>query len=272
MGAHVHPAGHDPAVAEWILPAALLAVLIGTYLALAARRRRTMARSWSPWRTASWVTGSVLLATAISPWVADLAHTDARGHMAQHLLLGMYAPLGLVLAAPVTLLLGASSPAARRRIATFLGSGPVRVLSHPLTAGVVNVGGLYALYLTGLYAASTRSPLLHLVVSMHFVAAGTLFSWAIAGPDPARHRPGIRARVLALVAVAAAHSFLAKTLYARADELPPGSPHPPADMELAAQWMYYGGDLAELALAVALVLAASVPFAGAAARLGVARA
>jgi putative membrane protein len=47
-----------------------------------------------------------MLGLATSPPLEALAHADARGHMAQHLLLGMYAPLALVLGAPLTLLLG----------------------------------------------------------------------------------------------------------------------------------------------------------------------
>lgn len=255
MTTHLHdPAAHGaaPDVAGWLVPVVVLAVLVGAYRALAARRERALGRRWGRGRTAAWAAGSVLLALAVSPPVADLAHADARGHMVQHLLLGMYAPLGLVLGAPVTLLLGAATPAGRRRVAAVLRSVPVRVLSHPLVAGVVDMGGLYVLYLTGLYAASMSSTLLHGVVGVHFVLAGGLFAWAVAGPDPAPHRPGVRVRVVALVLAAGAHAYLATLLYARAPALPPGGGHTAAEIEQAAQWMYYGGDLAEVALAVAL--------------------
>ncbi|WP_069385950.1 cytochrome c oxidase assembly protein [Cellulosimicrobium cellulans] len=255
MTTHVHhPPAHGaaPDVVGWLVPVLVLAVLVGAYLALVARRERALGRRWGRGRTAAWAAGSALLALAVSPPVADLAHADARGHMVQHLLLGMYAPLGLVLGAPVTLLLGAATTAGRRQVAAVLRSLPVRVLSHPLVAGVVDMGGLYVLYLTGLYAASMSSTLLHGVVNVHFVLAGTLFTWAVAGPDPAPHRPGVRVRVVALVLAAGAHAYLAKLLYARAGELPPGGHHTAAEVESAAQWMYYGGDLAEVALAVAL--------------------
>lgn len=251
--AHLHNPMRDALVAEgigWLLPVVLTVVLIGGYLGMVARRRRAMGRRWSGWRTGAWVAGVVLLASGVSPLMTDLVHTDARGHMVQHLLLGMYAPLGLVLAAPVTLLLGASSTKNRRRIATVLDSFPVRVTSHPMVAGVIDMGGLYVLYLTGLYAASMHSALLHWVINIHFVLAGTLFTWAIVGPDPAPHRPGPRARLVALVLTAASHAYLAKMLYARASALPPGGGHAAAEMEQAAQVMYYGGDLAEIALAV----------------------
>ncbi|OLT54332.1 cytochrome c oxidase assembly protein [Cellulosimicrobium sp. CUA-896] len=219
VAAHGHdPVAHGavPDVVGWLVPVVVLAVLVGAYLALAARRERATGRRWGRGRTASWVAGATLLALAVSPPVATLAHGDARGHMVQHLLLGMYAPLGLVLAAPVTLLLGACSTAGRRRVTAVLGSVPVRVLTHPVVAGVVDMGGLYALYLTGLYAASTASTPLHVLVGAHFVLAGTSFTWAVAGRDPAPHRAGLRVRVGALVLAAGAHAYLAKLLYARA--------------------------------------------------------
>lgn len=257
-GAHLHdPTGHAlaPDGVAWLLPCVLAVVLVAVYLGLVAGRGRATGRRWSGWRTAAWVVGVALLASGFSPWVVDLAHADARGHMLQHLLLGMYAPLGLVLGAPVTLLLGASSTRNRRRIAHVLGSPVVRVVSHPMTAGALDMGGLYLLYLTGLYVASTSSPLLHWAVNVHVVLAGTLFTWAIAGQEAAARRPSMRVRVVALVLAAAAHACLATILYAQAPALPPGSGHAAAEMEGAAQWMYYGGDLAELALAVALFAA-----------------
>ncbi|PZR53919.1 cytochrome c oxidase assembly protein [Xylanimonas oleitrophica] len=216
------------------------------------RRRGALGRPWSGWRTAAWCAGALLLAVAVSPPLVSTAHADPAGHMVQHLLLGMYAPLGLVLAAPVTLLLGAASPAWRRRTARLLGSRPVHVLSHPVTAGLLTSGGLAVLYLTSLYAASLHRPWLHALVSVHFVASGCLFASAVAGPDPVPRRPSTATRAVVLVLTAAAHAVLAKWLYAHAGTLPPGAGHTPAATERAAQWMYYGGDVAEVLLACAL--------------------
>jgi putative membrane protein len=54
-----------------------------------------------------------------------------------------------------------------------------------------------------------------------------------------------------LLAVGAAHGVLAKTLYALP---PPGTDFTTADLHSGAQWMYYGGDVVEAALAVVLGL------------------
>lgn len=244
---------HAPGgLASWAPSLIVLIVPAAAYALGAARWRRRRTRPWSHWRTVSWVTGLLLVATALSPPLTGVAHHDPRVHMVQHLLLGMYAPLALVLAAPVTLLLGASGHGTRRRVSHVLGSRPVHVLSHPFTAAVLTSGGMWVLFATPLYAASLDNPDLHHVITLHFVLSGLLFAWAVAGPDPAPRRPGLPVRLVALVLAAAAHAVLAKTLYARAGEWPPGVPQPVPELQQAAQLMYYGGDLAEVLLAVAL--------------------
>src|SRR5690606_448141 len=249
---------HEHGVHGWLAAAPVVTVLVATtlaggYLVLVRRRERTLGRRWSGLRTGAWLAGAVLVAAGLSPWTVEAAHADARGHMAQHLLLGMYAPLGVVLAAPMTLLLGASAPGTRRLLARLLHSLPVRLLTRPAVAAVLAVAGLYVLYLPGRTTAAQDHPAPHLLVSLHLLLAGTLFTWSVAGPDPAGPHPAsLRHRVVVLVLAAGAHAFLATLLYARAPALPPGNGHPAAELEQAALWMYYGGDIAEVALAVAL--------------------
>ncbi|MDQ3606961.1 MAG: cytochrome c oxidase assembly protein [Gemmatimonadota bacterium] len=247
MEGTVHSAGGGAAIAllSWLGMAGML----GAYLLAAARQRR-LARGWSGWRTASFVVGIVMLAAAVSPPLTALAHHDLRGHMVQHLLLGMLAPLALVLAAPATLALRTLPVHAARRVSALLRWRPLHTIAHPVTALVLNVGGMYLLYLTPLYAATLTSPLLHGLVHLHFLAAGYLFAWAIAGPDPAPRRPRMRTRLAVLFVAMAAHSTLAKLMYAYG--WPRGTPHGLDQIRAAAQLMYYGGDLAELLLAVAL--------------------
>lgn len=196
----------------------------------------------------------MLVGAALSPVVEGTA-TGLREHMAQHLLLGLYAPLALVLGAPLTLLLAALPVSARRPIATMLRSRPLHLLSHVGTAALLSVGGLYVLYLTPLYTLSMRSETVHYVLHLHVPLAGYLFAWAVAGPDPAPRRPGMGVRIAVLIVAGAAHGFLAKLLYSRAPVLPPGGNDSTAEIELAAQWMYYGGPLGDLLLLTALFAA-----------------
>jgi putative membrane protein len=241
IGAHgAHAAVADPS--GWLLAAVLVPALLLAY-GRATGTRRSAGRRWPRWRTASFVLGIAMAAAAVSPPMRALVHDDPRAHMVQHLLLGMFAPLALVLAAPVTLLLGALPVGARRRAGAVLRSRALHGLAHPVTAAVLDVGGLYVLYLTPLSALAGENSLVHHLVAVHVLLVGYLFSWSIAGPDPAPRRPGTAVRVAVLIAAGAAHGLLAKLLYSRAgtDEL-----------QSAAQLMYYGGDIAELALAVAL--------------------
>ncbi|MBI9113437.1 cytochrome c oxidase assembly protein [Sanguibacter suaedae] len=238
----------DTTAAGWVLP--VLLVVVPLTLFLVALRRGPARRAAR--RVAWFASGLLLAAAALSPPVDAWAHHDARGHMTQHLLLGMYAPIALVMASPVAALLGVVPPRARHVTARVLRSRPLHVLSHPATAAVLHIGGLAALYLTPLYAATATHPLLHHLVHVHFVAAGCLFAWAVVGPDPAPARPGMRTRLVVLVVAGGVHAALAKLLYARAGELPVGAHQDVEQAQQAAQLMYYGGDVAEVALAVAL--------------------
>lgn len=230
-----------------------LVVIVGMPVLYAAAMyvHRRRGRRWSGRRGACFLWGVCLITVAVSPPLAEFAHHDLRGHMLQHLLIGMFAPIGLVLAAPMTLTLRTLSVPAARWVTGVLRSRPVRVLSHPVMALVLNVGGVYVLYLTPLYAASLTSPFLHHLVHVHFLAAGYLFTWAIlAGPDPAPHPSGMQVRLGVLFVSIAAHAILGKLMYGY--QWPRGTHHSINEIQVAAQWMYYGGDLAEMLLLVVL--------------------
>ncbi len=243
--------GHAGPV-TWVLPIVVAVLLVVPYLRAAWSVEAATGRRWNLRRTWSFTTGAVVVAAATSPLVEHAGAGAARAHMLQHVAMGMAAPLALVLGAPVTLAL-ASLPVRRRRTAVrALASAPVGVLTHPVTAATLHVGGLFALYLTPLYAATLRSTTLHHLVLLHFLAAGCLFAWSLVGPERAARRPGTLTRAVVLVTASAAHGYLAKLLYARAPTLPAGNPHGVAELRDAAQWMYYAGDVAEVALAAAL--------------------
>ncbi|MBZ4020708.1 cytochrome c oxidase assembly protein [Streptomyces purpurogeneiscleroticus] len=255
MGGHEHHSGGAHPLPGGPLPTAVavcaLAVLAAGYLLLVRRTaRRPAAKGWSPWRTASFLTGCALVAGALLPPLGAFAHGDFRGHMAQHLLIGMYAPLALVLGAPVTLLLRTLPPRRARRLTGVLHSRPLRPVAHPVTALLLSTGSLALLYGTPLYDATAASPALHWLVHAHFLLSGCLFAWVVAGPDPAPARPGVPARLVLLGVAVALHATFSQLLYG-------GfliGVHAPVDqVRGGAELMYYGGDLAELLLAGALV-------------------
>ncbi|MET9574822.1 cytochrome c oxidase assembly protein [Streptomyces massasporeus] len=253
MGHHLHEHGHATGggTPDWLPPALLLLAASGAYLLLVRRaRRRNPVLGWSPWRTGFFLGGMLLLGVALLPPVAPFAHEDFRGHMVQHLLIGMYAPLALVLAAPVTLLLRTLPPPRGRHLTAVLHSPPARVIAHPAVGLALSTGGLAVLYFTPLYNAISDDPAGHWLLHAHFLLSGCLFAYAVAGPDPAPARPGVRARLVYLGVAIAAHAVISQLMYGgfRVDV------HAPVDqVQGGAEIMYYGGDLAELLLAAALV-------------------
>lgn len=232
-------------------PALIVVALLGAAYLGAARAQRRDGRGWAGSRIAFFCTGVLLLAVAVSPPMAAWAHHDLRGHAVQHLLIGMIAPLGLVLGAPVTLLLRTVSVRRARQVAGLLRTSPVRLISHPVTALLLNMGGMVLLYATPLFAATMQSHALHALVHMHFLAAGALFCWAVlAGPDPAPYAPGLPTRLGVLFVAMASHAVLGKLMYGYG--WPRGTARSMEEIQAAAQLMYYGGDFAEVLLAIAL--------------------
>jgi putative membrane protein len=219
---------------------AALAYLVA--VPLAGRGRR-----WPWYRTASWLSGTAAVLVATVGPLEAAADTSFVAHAVAHVLLGMLAPLLLVLGAPVTVALRALPVSAGRRLSRLLTGRPLRWLTEPAVALVLAVGGLWLLYLTPLYALSREHPGLHLLVHLHLVAAGYLLATALVGVDPAPHRRSPGHRSVVLVAAVAGHDILAKYLYG----------HPPegvgsAAAQLGSMVMYYAGDAVEVATMVLL--------------------
>ena len=123
----------------------------------------------------------------------------------------------------------------------------VRIITHPVVAALFNGGGLWVLYTTPLFHGMHGSVWLHALVHTHIFLAGYVFTASVVGVDPDPHRATFRLRAGVLIAFIAAHSVLAKWLYA----------HPPmgvaaVDAQVGAQLMYYGGDAVDVLLIVLL--------------------
>ena len=192
-----------------------------------------------------WCAGSLAALAAVAGPLPERSHDSFPAHMTGHLLLGMLSPLLLVLSAPVTLALRALPVDAARILVRVLVSSPARFVAHPVTALVSNAGGVWLLYTTPLLALTHQEPLVHGLVHVHVLGSGYLLVAALIGVDPVRHRHGYRCRGAVLLASFAAHSTLAKYLYAHP---PPGIPSGQA--ELASLLMYYGGDVVEVLIVV----------------------
>ncbi len=243
-GMHSHPGA--PAALLLVAVVGPFALAVVVYLVGALAENRAGGRGW-PWhRAVCWLFAvSVLAAATVGP-LAEQAHADFVAHTAVHLMVGMLAPILVVLSAPVTLALRRLDPAPARRLARLLNSPPVGFLTHPVPAMLLSIGSLWALYATPLTRAMT-DPVLHYAVLAHFFIVGYLLTASIVSIDPAPHRARFGVRLTALILAIASHTVLAKHIFAH-----PPSGVSPAQAEAAGLLMYYGGDVLELILVITL--------------------
>ncbi|MDG5472289.1 cytochrome c oxidase assembly protein [Jeotgalibacillus sp. ET6] len=241
---------HTHEAAGWVwtdlagfLPFAAAIALYISAAILSSRQRR----KWPNYRTVLWVLGVLCAAAAVTGPLAERAHTDFTAHMLGHLLLGMLAPLLLVLSAPMTLFLRSVPVSLGRKTSGLLKSRPVRFLSDPITASVLNIGGLWLLYTTTLYSAMHDSLLLHIVIHFHVFAAGYLFTISMIYIDPASHRTPFLYRAVVLIAALAGHGILSKYIYAN-----PPAGVAPQQAESGGMLMYYGGDAIDVMIIIIL--------------------
>jgi putative membrane protein len=167
--------------------------------------------------------------------------------MVGHLLMGMLGPMLLVLSAPITLALRTLDPIRARRLVKVLASAPIRFVSHPVAAAILSLGGLWVLYSTSLFTATHDHPAVHAIVHTHILVSSYLFTAAIIGIDPNRHRVGPVYRAVVLVLFMAGHRALAKQIFA---DPPLGVPVDQA--HVGAMVMYYGGDILDLVIILTL--------------------
>lgn len=204
-------------------------------------------KPWPLYRLFFWSAGIFSAGAALIGPISDAAHTDFKAHMLVHLLLGMIAPLLLALSAPVTLIFRTVSVKFGRRLSRVLKSRALRFFSHPLTASVLNIGGLFVLYTTDLFQLMHENPIVYILVHFHIFIAGYLFAAAIISIDPAPHRFSFIYRSAILILALAGHGILSKYIYA----------NPPANVprnaaEAGGMLMYYGGDTVDVLLIIIL--------------------
>ena len=112
---------------------------------------------------------------------------------------------------------------------------------------ILNIGGLYVLYLTSLFEWMHQSTIVYFIVHLHVFLAGYLFTASIVYIDLTAHRLSYLFRSIILIISLAAHKILSKIIYA---DPPAGVPREQG--EAGGQVMYYGGDFVELVLIIIL--------------------
>lgn len=188
-------------------------LLAALYLVGVVRLRRRGDR-WPVGRTLSWLAGCVALVVATGSGVRAYGSAMFSIHMVEHTLLNMFVPVLLVLGAPVTLALRVlpsvapgAPPGPREWIVRAVHSPFTAFLSNPITAFVLFVGSLYAVYFTPLFDTLVQYHWGHELMSLHFLITGYLFYWGIIGVDPGPRRLPYIGRLALVFATMPFHAF-----------------------------------------------------------------
>lgn len=117
--------------------------------------------------------GLLLLAVALLPPLAHWAEESLAAHMAQHMLLALFAPMLLVLAQPLPGLLRAlgCSRRWRRRITRFTGT-----LSRPLPAALLFGATLWLWHAPAAYELALHYEAVHWLEHLSLLAGGLAFA------------------------------------------------------------------------------------------------
>ena len=203
-------------------PDALMIGVLVTAVVLYIRGVVILTRRGDKWpvgRTVAFALGISAIDYATSGGLGVYAKFSFEYHMIAHMLLGMVAPIGIVLGAPITLALrtlpqGRTSEerGVRGTLIALLHSKPAAVFTNPVSALALFDGSLFVLYMTPLFGNLMQSHLGHLVMSVHFLLAGILFFHVIIGIDPNPRKVPHIVRIVILFAAMSIHAFFAVAL------------------------------------------------------------
>jgi putative copper resistance protein D len=174
---------------------------------------------WHTGRTVAFAVGIALIDFATSGGLGVYALFSFEYHMIAHMLLGMIAPIFIVLGAPITLALR-TLPQARtpdeRGVRAFaltaLHSKYSVILTNPVTALALFDGSLFVLYFTDLFANLMQNHAGHLFMNIHFILAGFLFFNVIIGVDPSPRKYPHLVRIVILFGAMSLHAFFSVAL------------------------------------------------------------
>jgi cytochrome c oxidase assembly factor CtaG/putative copper export protein len=198
----------------------LLVLAVALYIkGVAILKRR--GDSWPIGRTVAFACGIAAIDFATSGGLGVYAMYSFEYHMVAHMTLGMIAPIGLVLGAPITLALR-TLPQGRTKeergprgiLLALLHSRYAMVITFPVVALILFDGSLFVLYFTDLFGTLMASHAGHLLMNLHFIGVGFLFFMIIVGIDPNPRKVHHLLRIVILFATMAIHAFFSIALLA----------------------------------------------------------
>ena len=177
--------------------------------------------AWPVGRTIAFALGIAGIDFATSGGLGVYAMYSFEYHMVAHMTLGMIAPIGLVLGAPITLALRTlpqgrttTERGPRAILVALLHSRVGTLFTNPVVALALFDGSLFVLYFTDLFGILMSSHAGHLLMNIHFILAGFLFFMIIIGVDPTPRRIHHLVRIVILFAAMAIHAFFSISLLA----------------------------------------------------------
>lgn len=250
-------------------PDALMIGVLITAVALYIKGVVVLSRrgvKWPVGRTVAFALGISAIDYATSGGLGVYAKFSFEYHMLAHMLLGMVAPIGIVLGAPITLALrtlpqgrNPEERGVRGSLIALLHSKPAGIFTNPVVILAIFDGSLFALYMTPLFGNMMQSHLGHLLMNVHFLLAGILFFHVIIGIDPNPRKVPYIVRIVILFAAMSIHAFFAIALISTSTLLDQGyfvSLQTPWNLDLLAD-QHAGGSIAwamgEIPILLALV-------------------
>jgi putative copper resistance protein D len=196
----------------------LFAVFTSIFYLWGVERLRRRGDSWPIHRPIMWVGAMVILVYTTSGGVAVYGEFLFSAHMIEHMLLTMLIPVGIVLAAPVTLVARAievrhdGSRGMREWFLGIIQSKWIGFVGHPLVSTVVFALSLMVFYYSPLLSWASTTHLGHEWMILHFLLAGYLFVQALIGVDPSPHRTSYPVRMILLMGTMGFHAFFGLSL------------------------------------------------------------
>ena len=169
---------------------------------------------WPIGRTIAFAIGISAVDFATSGGLGVYSRFAFANHMMSHMVLGMIAPIGIVLGAPITLALR-TLPQARNKeewgvrgaFIAILHSKLSRVYTNPVVALAIFDGSLFALYFTPLFGNLMQGHSGHFFMSLHFLLAGILFFQVLIGIDPMPNKIPHLVKIIIIFAAMSIHAF-----------------------------------------------------------------
>jgi len=174
---------------------------------------------WPIGRTLAFIAGVGFTDYATSGGVGIYATYAFSFHMIAHMIIGMIAPIGFVLSAPITLALRTlpigrteNERGIRGSLISLIHAKPMRFYTNPVVVLAIFDGSLFLLYMTPLFGTLMNSHSGHFIMNVHFLLAGYLFFHVIIGVDPNPRKVPHIVRIIILFAAMSIHAFFSIAL------------------------------------------------------------